>query len=107
LNANAIIGPFYQSNAEIAARLLSVNNACYLIERYRKPYANYTRPYLQTKRLKNAMFDYAIKEWQYHSCSGQEERVYCTIHKTIPKGCTVCGFKENGSLSAESLKACW
>jgi hypothetical protein len=51
-NANAILGPFYQSNAETAAQLLSMKNVPVispLSKDVGNPMLIYTRPYQQMK----------------------------------------------------------
>jgi hypothetical protein len=54
------------------------------------------------------MFDYMrTKNGNIIAVVDKEKRVYRAVLKTIPKGVPFVAFKENGSLSAESLKVCW
>jgi hypothetical protein len=58
--------------------------------------------------IKDAMFDYMrTKNGNIIAVVDKKKRVYRAVLKTIPKGVPFVAFKENGSLSAESLKVCW
>jgi hypothetical protein len=54
--------------------------------------------------IKDAMFDY-MRTKNGNIIAVVEKRVYRAVLKTIPKGVPFVAFKENGSLSAESLKS--
>jgi hypothetical protein len=53
------------------------------------------------------MFDYMRTKNGNIIAVVDKKRVYRAVLKTIPKGVPFVAFKENGSLSAESLKVCW
>ncbi|WP_369828516.1 LysM peptidoglycan-binding domain-containing protein [Flavobacterium sp. ALD4] len=108
-NANAIIGPFYQSNAEIAARLLSVNNVPVispLSKDIGNPYANLYQTIPTNEAIKNAMFDYMrSKSGNIIAVVDKKKESIVQYIKQGQKDVRFVAFKENGSLSAESLKS--
>jgi LysM repeat protein len=108
-NANAIIGPFYQSNAEIAARLLSVNNVPVispLSKDIGNPYANLYQTIPTNEAIKNAMFDYMrSKSGNIIAVVDKKKESIVQYIKQYQQDVRFVAFKENGSLSAESLKS--
>lgn len=108
VNANAIIGPFYQSNAEIAAQLVGVNNVPVispLSKDIGKPYANLYQTIPTNEAIKGAMFDYMrSKNGNIIAVVDKKKESIIQYIKQYQKQVPFVAFKENGSLSAESLK---
>jgi LysM repeat protein len=108
-NANAIIGPFYQSNAETAARLLNTNNVPVispLSKDVGNPYPNLYQTIPTNEVIKNAMFDYMRKnKGNIIAVVDKKKESIVQYIKQYQKEVPFVAFKENGSLSAESLKS--
>jgi hypothetical protein len=108
-NANAILGPFYQSNAETAAQLLSMKNVPVispLSKDIGNPYANLYQTIPTNEVIKNAMFDYMrTKNGNIIAVVDKKKESIVQYLKQYQKGVPFVAFKENGSLSAESLKS--
>jgi LysM repeat protein len=108
VNANAIIGPFYQSNAEIAAQLVGMNNVPVispLSKDIGKPYANLYQTIPTNEAIKGAMFDYMrSKNGNIIAVVDKKKESIIQYIKQYQKQVPFVLFKENGSLSAESLK---
>ncbi|TDE02408.1 PBP1 and LysM peptidoglycan-binding domain-containing protein [Flavobacterium hiemivividum] len=108
VNANAIIGPFYQSNAEIAAQLVGMNNVPVispLSKDIGKPYANLYQTIPTNEAIKGAMFDYMrLKNGNIIAVVDKKKESIIQYIKQYHKQVPFVAFKENGSLSAESLK---
>lgn len=108
VNANAIIGPFYQSNAEIAAQLVGMNNVPVispLSKDIGKPYANLYQTIPTNEAIKGAMFDYMrSKNGNIIAVVDKKKESIIQYIKQYQKQVPFVAFKENGSLSAESLK---
>ncbi|WP_369764650.1 LysM peptidoglycan-binding domain-containing protein [Flavobacterium sp. WC2429] len=107
--ANAIIGPFYQSNAEIAAQLLSVNNIPVispLSKDVGNPYANLYQTIPTSEVIKNTMFDYMrAHNGNIMAVVDKKKESIVQYIKEYQKDVPFVAFKENGSVSAESLKS--
>ncbi|MFT4983559.1 MAG: LysM repeat protein [Flavobacterium sp.] len=108
-NANAILGPFYQSNAETAAQLLSLNNVPVispLSKDVGTPYANLYQTIPTNEVIKTAMFDYMrTKNGNIIAVVDKKKESIVQYLKQNQKAVPFVAFKENGSLSAESLKS--
>jgi LysM repeat protein len=109
VNANAIIGPFYQSNAETAAQLLSVNNVPVispLSKDVGNPYGNLYQTIPTNEVIKGAMFDYMrSKNGNIIAVVDKKKESIVQYIKQYQKEVPFVAFKDNGSLSAESLKS--
>ena len=107
-SADAIVGPFYQSNAEKTAELLSATNVPVispLSKDFGTAYPNLYQTIPTTDVLKTAMFDYmranngniiAVVDKKRESA-----RQYITENQ---KDVQFAALQENGNLSIESLK---
>lgn len=107
--ANAIIGPFYQSNAEIAAQLLSEKNVP-VISPLSKDVGNPLNNLYQTiptsDEVKNAMFEYMrAHNGNIMAVVDKKKESIVKYIKEYQKEVPFVAFKENGSLSSESLKS--
>ncbi len=107
--ANAVIGPFYQSNAEVAAQLLSVNNIPVispLSKDIGNPYANLYQTIPTSEAIKNTMFKY-MRDHNGNIMAVVDKKKESIIQylKEYQKDIPFVAFKENGSVSAESLKS--
>jgi LysM repeat protein len=109
VNANAIIGPFYQSNAETAAQLVGMNNVPVvspLSKDIGNPYANLYQTIPTNEAIKGAMFDYMrSKNGNIIAVVDKKKESIVQYFKQYQKEVPFVAFKENGSLSAESLKS--
>jgi len=109
VNANAIIGPFYQSNAETAAQLVGMNNVPVvspLSKDIGNPYANLYQTIPTNEAIKGAMFDYMrSKNGNIIAVVDKKKESIVQYIKQYQKEVPFVAFKENGSLSAESLKS--
>ncbi|HEY4618576.1 MAG TPA: LysM peptidoglycan-binding domain-containing protein [Flavobacterium sp.] len=107
--ANAIIGPFYQSNAEIAAQLLSENNVPVispLSKDVGSPFSNLYQTIPTSDEVKNAMFDYMrAHNGNIMAVVDKKKESIVQYIKENQKEVPFVAFKENGSLSSESLKS--
>jgi hypothetical protein len=108
-NADVVIGPFYQSNAEIAAQLLSLNNVPVispLSKDVGNPFTNLYQTIPTGDALKKAMFDYMRKKnGNIIAVVDKKKESIVQYIKQYQKEVRFVAFKENGSLSEESLKS--
>lgn len=107
--ADAVVGPFYQSNAETTAQLLSVANVPVispLSKDIGNPYANLFQTIPTVEVVRNTVFDYmrANKGNIIAVVDRKKESVIKYIQQ-YQKDVRFVAFKENGSVSAESLKS--
>lgn len=106
---DAVVGPFYQSNAETTAQLLSANNVPVispLSKDIGNPYANLFQTIPTVEVVRNTVFDYmrANKGNIIAVVDRKKESVIKYIQQ-YQKDVRFVAFKENGSVSAESLKS--
>jgi LysM repeat protein len=108
-NVDVVIGPFYQSNAEIAAQLLSLNNVPVispLSKDVGNPFTNLYQTIPTGDALKKAMFDYMRKKnGNIIAVVDKKKESIVQYIKQYQKEVRFVAFKENGSLSEESLKS--
>lgn len=108
-NANAIIGPFYQSNAEIAAQLVSLNNVPVispLSKDIGNPFANLYQTIPTNEVIKGTMFDFMrARNGNIIAVVDKKKESIIQYFKQYQSQVPFVAFKENGSLSAESLKS--
>ncbi|UFH35353.1 LysM peptidoglycan-binding domain-containing protein [Flavobacterium acetivorans] len=107
--ADAVVGPFYQSNAETTAQLLSAANVPVispLSKDIGNPYANLFQTIPTVEVVRNTVFDYmrANKGNIIAVVDRKKESVIKYIQQ-YQKDVRFVAFKENGSVSAESLKS--
>ena len=107
--ADAVVGPFYQSNAETTAQLLSAANVPVispLSKDIGNPYANLFQTIPTVEVVRSAVFDYmrANKGNIIAVVDRKKESVIKYIQQ-YQKDVRFVAFKENGSVSAESLKS--
>lgn len=106
--ANAIIGPFYQSNAETVAQLLNEQNVPVispLSKDVGKPFNNLYQTIPTNEVIKNAMFDYMrAHDGNIMAVVDKKKESIVQYIKEYQEGVPFVAFKENGSVSAESLK---
>ncbi|WP_371563131.1 LysM peptidoglycan-binding domain-containing protein [Flavobacterium sp. Arc2] len=109
VNANAIIGPFYQSNAEAAAQLVGMNNVPVispLSKDIGNPFANLYQTIPTNEVIKGAMFDYMrARNGNIIAVVDKKKESIMQYIKQYQKEVLFVAFKENGSLSSESLKS--
>ena len=107
--ANAIIGPFYQSNAETAAQLLSERNIPVispLSKDLGNPFNNLYQTVPKGEVIKNAMFDYMrTHNGNIMAVVDKKKESIVRYFKEYQKDVPFVIFMENGSVSAESLKS--
>jgi LysM repeat protein len=107
--ANAIIGPFYQSNAETAAQLLSERNIPVispLSKDLGNPFNNLYQTVPKGEVIKNAMFDYMrTHNGNIMAVVDKKKESIVRYFKEYQKDVPFVTFMENGSVSAESLKS--
>lgn len=107
--ADAVVGPFYQSNAETTAQLLSAANVPVispLSKDIGNPYANLFQTIPTVDVVRSTVFDYmrANKGNVIAVVDRKKESVIKYIQQ-YQKDVRFVAFKENGSVSAESLKS--
>lgn len=106
--ANAIIGPFYQSNAETVAQLLNEQNVPVispLSKDVGKPFNNLYQTIPTNEVIKNAMFDYMrAHDGNIMAVVDKKKESIVQYIKEYQEDVPFVAFKENGSVSAESLK---
>lgn len=107
--AHAIIGPFYQSNAEVAAQLLSVNNTPIispLSKDIGNPYRNIYQTIPTSEAIKSTMFKY-MRDHNGNIMAVVDKKKESIIQylKEYQKDIPLVAFKDNGSVSPESLKS--
>jgi ABC-type branched-subunit amino acid transport system substrate-binding protein len=72
------------------------------------PYANLYQTIPTNEVIKDAMFDYMrTKNGNIIAVVDKKKESIVQYLKQYQKGVPFVAFKENGSLSAESLKVCW
>lgn len=107
--ANALIGPFYQSNAETAAQLLSERNIPVispLSKDVGNPFNNLYQTIPANEVIKNAMFDYMrAHNGNIMAVVDRKKESIVKYIKEYQKDVPFVAFKENGSVSTESLKS--
>ncbi|MGO4817988.1 LysM peptidoglycan-binding domain-containing protein [Flavobacterium sp. W22_SRS_FP1] len=107
--ANAIIGPFYQSNAETVAQLLKEQNIPVispLSKDVGNPFNNLYQTIPATEVIKKAMFDYMrARNGNIMAVVDKKKESIVRYIKEYQKDIPFVTFKENGNVSAESLKA--
>lgn len=107
--ANAIIGPFYQSNAEATARLLSSYNVPVispLSKDLGNPIANLYQAVPANDFLRTAMFDFMrSKKGNILAVVDKKKESVIQYIKKNQTDVKFVAFTENGSVSAESLKS--
>jgi LysM repeat protein len=108
-SANAIIGPFYQSNAETVAQLLNEQNIPVispLSKDVGNPFNNLYQTIPASEVIKNAMFDYMrARNGNIIAVVDKKKESIVRYIKEYQKDIPFVSFKENGNVSAESLKA--
>lgn len=107
--ADAVVGPFYQNNAETAAQLLETSNVPVispLSKDIGNPYANLFQTIPTGETVKNTVFDY-MKSKQGNIIAVVDKKKESIIQyiQQNQKEVRFVAFKENGSVSAESLKS--
>ncbi|OCB78432.1 muramidase family protein [Flavobacterium crassostreae] len=108
-NANAIVGPFYQSNAEVAAQAVRLTNVPVispLSKDLGNAYPNLYQTIPTSEEVKNKMFAYM--RTQNGNIMAVVDRKKESILKYLQQyqnDIPLVAFKENGSLSTESLKS--
>jgi LysM repeat protein len=107
--ANAIVGPFYQSNAETVAQLLNERNVPVispLSKDVGNPFSNLYQTIPTNEVIKNAMFDYMrVHNGNIMAVVDKKKESIIQYIKENHKEVPFVAFKENGSVSAESLKS--
>lgn len=108
-SADAVVGPFYQSNAEATAQLLSANNVPVispLSKDVGNPYANLFQTIPTVDVVRNTVFDYMrSKKGNVIAVVDKKKESVIKYIQQYQKDVRFVAFKENGSVSAESLKA--
>lgn len=107
--ANAIVGPFYQSNAEIAAQLLATTNTP-VISPLSKDVGNPMRNLYQTipspDIVKNTMFDYMRAQGgNIMAVVDKKKTSIIEYLKANQKAVPFVAFTNRGSVSVESFKS--
>ncbi|MDD5150219.1 MAG: LysM peptidoglycan-binding domain-containing protein [Flavobacterium sp.] len=108
-NADAIIGPFYQNNAETTASIVGKNNVPVispLSKDIGNPYANLYQTIPSSEVTKNAMFNYMrAKGGNIIAVIDKKKESIIQYIKGNQKGVQFAAMNDNGTLSAESLKS--
>ncbi|WPR70412.1 LysM peptidoglycan-binding domain-containing protein [Flavobacterium sp. NG2] len=108
-SANAIIGPFYQSNAEVAAKLLKETNTPVispLSKDVGNPYRNLYQTIPSTETVKNTMFDFMRSNGgNIMAVVDRKKESIIKYIKENQKGVPFVAFTSNGSVSVESFKS--
>jgi len=107
-DADAFIGPFYQSNIEKTAEIVSGNNIPVispLSKDIGNPYANLYQTIPTIETTKNAIFDYMTsKNGNIIAVIDKKKETSRQYIKTNHKEVLFANLLENGSLATESLK---
>jgi LysM repeat protein len=107
--ANAIVGPFYQSNAETVAELLNEQNVPVispLSKDVGNPFNNLYQTIPASEVIKNTMFEYMrARNGNIIAVVDKKKESIVRYIKEYQKDIPFVTFKENGNVSAESLKA--
>jgi LysM repeat protein len=108
-SANAIIGPFYQSNAEVAAKLLAETNTPVispLSKDVGNPFRNLYQTIPSTDAVKNIMFDFMrAKGGNIMAVVDRKKESIIKYIKENQKGVSFVAFTDKGSVSVESFKS--
>ena len=107
--ANAIIGPFYQSNAEIAATILKVANTPVispLSKDVGNPYRNLYQTIPSPETVKGTMFDFMrANNGNIMAVVDKKKESIIKYIKEYQKGVPFVTFTDRGSVSVESFKS--
>lgn len=107
--ADAIIGPFYQNNAETAAAIGGKNHIPVispLSKDIGNPYSNLYQTIPTNEIAKNTMFDYMrTKEGNIIAVVDKKKESIIQYINENQKDVKFAGMNDNGSLSAESLNS--
>ncbi|WP_418263390.1 PBP1 and LysM peptidoglycan-binding domain-containing protein [Flavobacterium faecale] len=107
--ANAIIGPFYQSNAEVAAKLLAETNTPVispLSKDVGNPFRNLYQTIPSTDVVKNTMFDYMRSKGGNIMAVVDKKKISIINYiKENQKGVPFVAFTDRGAVSVESFKS--
>lgn len=107
-NANAIVGPFYQSNAEVAAQAVSINNVPVvspLSKDLGNPYMNLYQTIPSNEVIKGTMFDYMrAQKGNVIAVVDKKKESILQYLKQYQKEVPLVAFTESGSVSGESLR---
>ena len=107
--ANAIIGPFYQSNAEVAAKLLASTNTPVispLSKDVGNPFRNLYQTIPSTDEVKNTMFNFMrVNGGNIMAVVDKKKTSIIDYIKENQKGVSFVAFNSNGSVSVESFKS--
>jgi LysM repeat protein len=105
---NAVVGPFYQNNAETTARLLNMYNIPVispLSKDMGNPITNLYQAIPMNEVLKNTMFDYMrSKNGNILAVVDRKKESVIQYIKQNQEGVKFVSFNENGGVSEESLK---
>ncbi|MFE3866750.1 LysM peptidoglycan-binding domain-containing protein [Flavobacterium sp. LS2P90] len=108
-NADAIIGPFYQSNVEKTAELLNANQVPVispLSKDIGKAFSNLYQTIPTITAVKNAMFDYMrSKEGNIIAVVDKKKESVIQYIKENQKDVRFSALNANGTLSADNLKS--
>lgn len=108
-DSDAIIGPFYQNNAEETAKILGLNNVPVispLSKDLGDPYANLYETIPNVDVTKEAMFDYMkIKGGNIIAVVDKKKESIIQYINENQKEVRFAAMNDNGTLSAESLKS--
>ena len=106
--ANAVVGPFYQTNAEATAQLLSVNNVPVispLSKDVGNPYANLFQTIPSPEVVKNKMFEYMrAKNGNIVAVVDKKKESILQYLKQFQPTVPLVALNGSSSISAESLK---
>ncbi|MBC5841127.1 LysM peptidoglycan-binding domain-containing protein [Flavobacterium sp. F-380] len=106
--ANAVIGPFYQSNAEATAQLLSMNNVPVispLSKDVGRPYGNLFQTIPAPEVVKNTMFEYMRgKNGNIMAVVDKKKESVLQYLKQYQPHVPLVALNSGSSISAESLK---
>ncbi|WP_339654378.1 LysM peptidoglycan-binding domain-containing protein [Flavobacterium frigidarium] len=106
--ANAIVGPFYQSNAEVAAQALVENNVPVvspLSKDVGNAFPNLYQSIPNNETVKNTMFNYMRSQnGNIMAVVDKKKESILSYLREYQPGVPLVEFKDNGSVSAESLK---
>jgi LysM repeat protein len=109
VNADAVVGPFYQSNVEKTAELLAANQVPVispLSKDLGKPYSNIYQTIPTVSAVKNAMFDYMrAKSGNIIAVVDKKKESARQYIQDNHKDVKFAALAVNGALSVESLKS--
>lgn len=108
-NAHALLGPFYQSNAEVAALLLKEANVPVispLSKDVGKPYRNLFQTVPSPETVRNTMFEFMrANNGNIIAVIDPKKESIVKYIKENQKGVSFVAFKENNVVSVESFKS--